>query len=67
MKYFREHNWPKAVGRARSLPNRVRYLMDHPLHRTHVREVIRNVNPPGHPMLILEKLVALAQEPVEIS
>lgn len=66
MKFFREHNWPKAVGRASSLPNRVKYLMEHPEHLKRVREVIRNVNPRAHPRQILERLKALAEDPAAV-
>lgn len=56
MRYFREYNWPKPVGRAGSLPNRVAYWMNHREHLIHARRVMATLNPPGTPMKLLRRL-----------
>lgn len=61
MSYFKDHRWPKAVGRSRSLPNRVDYWMNHPEHLKHAREVMNTLNPPGNPAALLRRLCELAE------
>ena len=63
MRYFKDHHWPKPVGRSGSLPHRVDYWMNHPKHLKHARRVMETLNPPGEPLKILRRLKALAEAP----
>lgn len=61
VRYFRTHNWPRPVGRAGSLPNRVRYWMNHPQHLAQARQVMQQVLPEGKPLQLLQRLHQLAR------
>ncbi|MGJ3242512.1 MAG: UDP-N-acetylglucosamine--LPS N-acetylglucosamine transferase [Opitutales bacterium] len=61
MRFFRRrYQWPRPVGRASSLPNRVRLWMDHPDQYARARRQMIQSIPRETPLAILQRVAALA-------
>ena len=63
VEFFRRNfQWPRPVGRTKSLPNRVRQWIVNPQELKRARRIMESIQPDSHPIEILKKIRDLADQ-----